>query len=144
MINPNITMIYHHRQFSSKDKFLLYQISSSLYLFYQFRNFIALDPLFWVAHGAMERTFQKSVFSGIFTDMIYNTSDKCSGHDSSESKYWLKGLYFVDETVGTHELSNEELTGILDPSSDQYRDLLNFVYDTSSFDFCSDSDSWFA
>jgi hypothetical protein len=31
--------------------------------------------------------------------------------------------------VATHELTNTELNAILDPTSDSYRDYLNFVYD---------------
>ena len=103
-----------------------------------------MDPLFWVAHGAMERTFQKSVFSGIFSDMSYTKSGHCSGHSATDSKYWLTGLYFTNETINVEELTNAELTAILDPSSVQYRDLVNFVYDTASYSWCEGSDAWFA
>jgi hypothetical protein len=102
-----------------------------------------MDPLFWVAHGAMERIFQKSVFSGIFSDMTYSTVDHCEGHSAESVKSWLKGYYLEDESVDTSTLTNAELIGILDPNSDKYRDYLNFVYDTFSFDWCSSSDSWF-
>jgi hypothetical protein len=102
-----------------------------------------MDPLFWVAHGAMERIFQKSVFAGIFSDMVYSTVDHCEGHSAQSVKSWLNGYYFEDESVDTSTLTNAELIGILDPSSDKYRDYLNFVYDTFSFDWCSSSDSWF-
>jgi hypothetical protein len=103
----------------------------------------ALDPLFWVAHGSMERMFQKAVFAGIFTDMEYTSSDHCSGHDSSIGKYWLNGFYFANETISAIDLSNSELTAILDPTSHKYRDLINFVYDTSSYSWCENSDAWF-
>ena len=40
----------------------------------------ATDPLFWVAHGAVERLFQRTVFEGVMTDMSYTSSSPCSGH----------------------------------------------------------------
>jgi hypothetical protein len=105
----------------------------------------ALDPLFWVAHGSVERLFQKAVFSDIFSDMDYVSGDEffCSGHDAESAKFWLQGLYFVDESIKAEELTNAELTAILVPTSDQYRDLVNFVYDTADFSYCPDSDAWF-
>ena len=92
----------------------------------------------------MERTFQKSVFANIFSDMVYNTTDKCGGHDYSVSKNWLKGFYFADESISAEKLSNQALTAILDPTSDSYRDLINFVYDTAAIDWCDGSEDWFA
>jgi hypothetical protein len=105
-----------------------------------------LDPLFWVAHGAVERLFQKSVFSGIMSNMEYTDDDTfyCSGHGAESPKSWLEGFYFIDESIKTEELTNTELTAILVPTSDEYRDLVNFVYDTQSYSFCDDSDAWFA
>ena len=105
--------------------------------------FVALDPLFWVAHGALERTFQRGVFSGTFGDLEYYRVGHCSGHDSSSSKFWLQGFYFTDETVLVENISNANLTAILNPLSDEYRDYINFIYDTGTFDWCTDSDSWF-
>ena len=112
-------------------------------IYYYYFIVLALDPLFWVAHGAMERMFQKAVFAGIFTDMDYTSSDHCSGHDSEIGKYWLKGFYFANETIAAIDLTNSELTAILDPTSHKYRDLINFVYDTSSYSWCAAADSWF-
>ena len=92
----------------------------------------------------MERTFQKAVFSGIFSDMKYDSSDHCSGHNSMVGKYWLKGFYFADESVNTTSQTNAQLTMILDPTSDQYRDLINFVYDTATFEWCDGNENWFS
>jgi hypothetical protein len=105
----------------------------------------AMDPLFWVAHGAVERLFQKAVFSNIFSDMVYPNAEElsCSGHDSGSSKFWLQGYYFADESIKSEELTNAELTNILVPTSDEYRDLINFVYDTADYSYCEDSESWF-
>ena len=91
----------------------------------------------------MERTFQKSVFAGLFSDMTYDAYDKCSGHDYSTAKSWLDGYYFIDETIKPQTLSNELLTAVLNPTSDEYRNYVNFVYDTASFDWCDGSDAWF-
>jgi hypothetical protein len=112
-----------------------------------FKN-AALDPLFWMVHGSVERLFQKSVFSDIFTDMDYPMKEAdglpCSGDNSTSLKFWLNGFYFVDESIRADNLTNAELTNILVPTSDEYRDLINFVYDTGDYSYCSDSDSWFA
>jgi hypothetical protein len=105
----------------------------------------ALDPLFWVAHGAVERLYQKSVFAGIFTDMTYERSYDfpCSGHDADATKAWLEGFYFVDKTVVAETCTNEQLTMILNPTSEEFRDLMGYVYDHNGFDWCPGSDSWF-
>ena len=104
----------------------------------------ALDPLFWVAHGAVERIFQKSMLSGVTSDSDYTSLDNCSGHIATSTKAWLKGFYLVNQTIDTATLTNSQLTNILDPNSDEYRDLINFVYDTASFEWCADSAVWFA
>lgn len=59
-------------------------------------------------------------------------------------KYWLKGFYFADESVNTTSQTNAQLTMILDPTSDQYRDLINFVYDTATFEWCDGNENWFS
>jgi hypothetical protein len=105
----------------------------------------ATDPIFWVAHGAVERLLQKSIFSGALADSIYKApeNNKCSGHMDNSTKAWLEGFYLIDETVMTHDLSNTQLSQILNPTTDEYRDLINFVYDTSDFGWCTGFDGWF-
>ncbi len=104
----------------------------------------AQDPLFWVAHGAVERLLQKVVFAGVLTDTDYDAPDeRCSGHKEESGKYWLTGFNFLNKSLVSESLSNVDLTAILNPSSELYRDNVNFVYDTSSFSWCEDADSWF-
>jgi hypothetical protein len=104
----------------------------------------AIDPLFWVQHGAVERLFQRIVFEDVMTDMTYTTADGCSGHDAGSPKAWLRGFYFQDPSVVAEDLTNTQLTEILDPNSDGYRDLINFVYDTALFDFCDEFETYLA
>ena len=92
--------------------------------------FAALDPLFWVAHGAVERTFQKAMLSGVTSDSDYTLIAFCSGQSADSTKPWLSGFYLINETINTATLTNSQLTNILDPNSDEYRDFINFVYDT--------------
>jgi hypothetical protein len=41
----------------------------------------AMDPLFWVAHGSVERLLQKAIIEGASSDLVYNaTTAACSGH----------------------------------------------------------------
>ena len=75
--------------------------------------------------------------------MDYLKAGHCSGHSATATKFWLTGFYFNDETVKAEELTNAELTVVLDPTSTEYRDLVNFVYDTGSYSWCANSDSWF-
>lgn len=105
----------------------------------------AQDPLFWVAHGSVERLFQRAVFENMFSDMVYTDSETgyCSGHAADGTHAWLKGFYFVDETIKAEEVTNAQLTAYLVPDSNEYRDLVNFVYDSGDFSFCADADSWF-
>lgn len=104
----------------------------------------ALDPLFWVAHGAVERLMQKAVFENAFTDVTYSSDDQhCSGHMNQGTKYWLSGFYFSDESIAAESLTNVEIANILNPVTEQYRDLVNFVYDTDDYDYCSGSETWF-
>jgi hypothetical protein len=93
----------------------------------------ALDPFFWIAHGAVERLMQKIVFEGVSTDATYDSTDThCSGHMNTGTKYWLKGFFFEDESIVAEEKTNVELNEFLNPSSDYYKDLFNFVYDSDS------------
>lgn len=102
-----------------------------------------MDPLFWVAHGAMERTFQKTVLTDMMSDMTYTKTGACSGHSAMSTKAWLDGYYFRNESINAAALTNSQLTAILDPTSDLHRDLVNFVYDTASYLWCENSNSWF-
>ena len=113
-----------------------------LYLTLTFFN-TALDPLFWVAHGAMERLFQRTVFAEKLRDMAFTSTSLCSGHDYAAGKTWLDGFYFTDESVVAQKVTNAELTAILDPRSVKYRDYINFVYDTDSYTYCNNSAAWF-
>jgi hypothetical protein len=63
---------------------------------------------------------------------------------SQGTKYWLTGYHFEDDSVVAQDVTNAEFMNILNPQSDEYRDYFNFVYDTESYDFCSDYDLWFS
>jgi hypothetical protein len=98
----------------------------------------ATDPLFWVAHGAVERLYQRFVMKGLPSDLIYgDVNEDCSGHASNGTKAWLEGFYFEDESVYAHQLTNSELTSILAPTSDDYHLMIPFIYDHSNWgSFC--------
>jgi hypothetical protein len=106
----------------------------------------ANDPMFWVAHGAIERLFQRVIFSGILADKVYSNPkrNQCSGHNTDSTKKWLSGFYLEDESIDVSALTNAELAEILDPTTDHYRDLINFVYEDSTWDWCDGSESWFS
>lgn len=108
----------------------------------------ASDPLFWVAHGAIERLFQRVLFENILTDKVYGVGngrmDTCSGHTVEGTKMWLKGLYFDGASEDASLLTNVDFTEILDPTTEKYRDNINYVYDDSTWSFCEGSESWFS
>lgn len=92
----------------------------------------AMDPLFWVAHGAVERLMQKVIFSGLASDTTYDvTGTTCSGHSNDGTKYWLKGFHFADVSVVAEEVTNEQLNTFLNPTTTEYRDYFDFVYDSA-------------
>jgi hypothetical protein len=107
----------------------------------------AMDPLFWVAHGAVERLFQRVIFENVLTDITYTlTSGKgytCSGHGVNDTKAWLEGFYFEDASVNATNLTNAELMDILNPAGSYYSNYINFVYEDSSWSWCDGFDSWF-
>jgi hypothetical protein len=92
--------------------------------------FSALDPLFFAAQGSVERIFQKATLSGVSSDSDFTFVGTCSGHGANSPKAWLKGFYLVNDTINSAELTNSQLTNILNPNSVEYRNLINFVYDT--------------
>mmetsp|Transcript_18288 Transcript_18288/g.30723 ORF Transcript_18288/g.30723 Transcript_18288/m.30723 type:complete len:125 (-) Transcript_18288:1453-1827(-) len=104
----------------------------------------AIDPLFWVQHGAVERLFQRIIMENVLSDKVYTSSDTCSGHDANSPKAWLAGYYFEDKDIQPETLTNAQLIQYLDPTSDLYRDNINFVYDTARFDFCENVEISFA
>lgn len=75
--------------------------------------------------------------------MSYTSTSLCSGHDFDAPKTWLEGFYFSDETIVAQKVSNAQLTAFLNPSSEKYRDYINFVYDTESYAYCNNSALWF-
>jgi hypothetical protein len=105
----------------------------------------AVDPLFWVGNGAVERLYQKVLFSGALKDTTYANSkrNECSGHTADGKKAWLQGLHFQDDAVDPSTLTNTQLAAILDPTSDKYRDLLDFVYEDRDWGWCDGFDNWF-
>jgi hypothetical protein len=92
----------------------------------------AMDPLFWVAHGSVERLMQKIIFSGVSNGTSYDSTSVCSGHQNDGTKAWLKGYYFEDTSIAAETVTNVQLNEYLNPTSDYYRDYFNFVYDSSS------------
>jgi hypothetical protein len=108
----------------------------------------ATDPLFWVAHGAVERLFQRTMFENVLSDKEYRTSgmagSECQGHDPDQSNFWLTGYEFEDKTVLAHKLTNRELNTILDPTGDKYATLIPFVYDSQDYDHCDGFDDWWS
>ena len=137
----------------------------------------AMDPLFWVAHGAVDRLFQRVMFAEVFTDNIYKNQGgprvrpcpvlpavfyphlciylcalpagrggKCSGHDAEGSKHWLDGLILGDAVNGVSATAfdNTQMIQLLDPRSDSYRDLMDSLYEDSTWDWCEGFDDWLA
>jgi hypothetical protein len=106
----------------------------------------AMDPLFWVVHGAVERLYQRVMFEGVLTDDQYSNSKRgapCPGHESTTTKTWLTGFTFADESVDPTTLTNVDLAEILDPRGTKYRDLLDSVYDTAGYEWCGEEfDGW--
>jgi hypothetical protein len=99
--------------------------------------------LFWVVHGAVERLFQYVSFKGWLSDLTYVQQNDipCTGHVDRCSKNWLSGFRLVDESVDATRLTNENITALLYPGGDPYRDLLSYVYDSSTFSWC-DEGNW--
>jgi hypothetical protein len=108
----------------------------------------ATDPLFWIAHGAIERLFQRTLFEDVLTDKVYltdetSTSSNCSGHAAWGKLQWLKGYKFEDKTVNPEELTNAELIRVLDPTDEFYEHYIPFIYESKDFDWCDGFDEWF-
>jgi hypothetical protein len=100
-----------------------------------------LDPIFWVSHGALERLYHHISFhSGdgdgdgdnrLLTDLEYSTESDCSGHAPNGTKAWLEGYYLQDETVSVKEVTNVQLTALLNPYHEKFVDLIPYLYDAS-------------
>ena len=45
----------------------------------------AMDPLFWVVHGAVERVFQRVMLEGVFTGSGCNTPSDTLSNSSSDT-----------------------------------------------------------
>jgi hypothetical protein len=92
------------------------------------------DPIFWVAHGAVEKVFQKIVFEDWLEDWDYpSVKSECSGHEYNGTKYWLNSFSFNDDTIDAAEITNAQFLEYLSPNSDFYKNNINFVYDHSDW-----------
>jgi len=104
----------------------------------------ATDPLFWVAHGSVERLMQHIMLNDGPSDKIYNnTKLDCSGHNNDGTKAWLSGFTFSDLSVAPEEVTNTDLITFLDPTGSDMHMKLNYVYDSNDYSFCSNSNVWF-
>jgi hypothetical protein len=138
----------------------------------------AWDPVFWVAHPAIDRMLHLIQFTAndqqangeqelSFVNYEFtSTNDDCSGHSSTGTLSWLKGFYFADkdaynniadssfysdkyyvqsesecaDAVCSHELSNADLTALLNPLTNEYATMMNYVYDGGVGVGCADVD----
>jgi hypothetical protein len=101
----------------------------------------AIDPVFWVAHGAIERLYQKLIFEDYLVDANYVSigPDDCSGHAANGKKAWLQGFAFNDAKIDPTAVTNKDFISYLNPQSDFYRDNFNSVYDHSDWpNVCAD------
>lgn len=132
-------------EMSFEDKAALMRTLSSRYQFSGdlASSSAALDPIFWVLHGAVERLFQRILFEGVLTDEQYDYVSDCSGHSFNGTKAWLGGFFFQDRSVDAAQVTNREFAKILDPRSEQYPELVNFVYESRDWEWCEDFDSYF-
>ena len=95
-----------------------------------------LDPLFWVQHGGVQRIWQRLLYEDIFSSYEFTVENTCSGHSATGKFYWLKGYMFRDPTIASYELTNSQLMSILDPRSETYAELFNYVYEATDYDWC--------
>ena len=105
----------------------------------------ALDPVFWVINGAVDRLYQRVRFANVLSDTLYKTSKRnigCSGHEATGSKKWLKGFMLEDKTIDTSQMNNQQLAEVLDPTTDMFRDLQNSLYDSADYPWCAGLSGW--
>ena len=95
-----------------------------------------LDPLFWIQHGGVQRIWQRLVYEDIFSNYEFTAENTCSGHSATGKFFWLKGYVFRDPSVISYEQTNAQLMGILDPLSETYSNLFNYIYEATDYDWC--------
>lgn len=103
----------------------------------------SVDPVFWMIHGSVERLFQRILLADMVTDKSYTTTMECTGHSADGKKQWLNGFFFQDETVSASNLMNSEILAILDPTSDQYPNMIPYVYSSMTWKWCDGLDEKF-
>uniref|UniRef100_A0A7S0XFD2 Tyrosinase copper-binding domain-containing protein n=1 Tax=Chromulina nebulosa TaxID=96789 RepID=A0A7S0XFD2_9STRA len=92
----------------------------------------AIDPIFWVSHGSVEKLYQKLIINDLFLDLQYTaSSSSCSGHAPWGKKDWLNGYKFINTDIEVNEYTNAQLSDVLNPNSILYRDLISYVYDNA-------------
>lgn len=116
----------------------------------------ATDPFFWVAHGAIERLYQRVIFEDVLSDSIYATDTSsggysCQGHAADSKAFYLTGLELEStnvkgEVLELWNMTNSKLSATLDPTSDRYAEYIPFIYDRSTFEWCGSEEEvaeWF-
>ena len=73
--------------------------------------------------------------------MIHQLHSRGFDHDSEHDVHYSKDDLNPDTDASQY--TNVELTEILDPTTEKYRDYINYVYDDSQWSFCDGSESWF-
>ncbi len=96
----------------------------------------AIDPLFWIQHGGVQRFWQTLHYEQVFSDYSFSTTNVCSGHSAEGVLGWLDGYYFSNPSIKTANIQQHELMEMLDPTSDAYRDFFNYVYESTNYEWC--------
>lgn len=96
------------------------------------------DPLFFLAHAAVERLYQRYALSGYLKDIDW-TSDgwhQCWGHKPGYKMDWHSYTFDDDSLEPAKNLTNLEVAQILNPASDAYASAVPYIYDNFNWSHC--------
>ena len=103
----------------------------------------AIDPVFWVLHGGVEKLYQRFIFEGLVgqENRFVNDIAGCPGHSASGKNPWMKGFHFSkwgdSSEIATEHLTNAELVSYLDPTREDFLDKFDFIYVDATYDWCA-------
>jgi len=98
-----------------------------------------LDILFFSTHSEVERIFQRKMLSGTMTDMEWPSShdmdDECPGQKPEWKNLWFD-YEFDQSDTDSADLTNEEFLHLLDPTSPEHVENMNYVYSSFNWTHC--------
>merc|ERR1711918_100459 len=110
--------------------------NSSIFVGDMLNSGSTLDVSFWFTHPTVERMWQRKALSGSLWNLTWTKTEHiCPGHSPNYIMPFFS-YNFIDNTIDTSDLTNEQFTALINPSNDDYSLAIPYVYADFNYSSC--------